>query len=164
METELFWGSPLTAAWPEIGDVFQRQLPEVCSSFSSKRSTRMTWECRNGWPASTMLSRLSDSNGSFSADTRSSIFAPGTGVSSLVTCGKCCSTHAVFPGRISNEKRLEAMVRGHLKGDRNYTTEIHKVLTLEILHRLFLDNPERGGFGGRIGVPAALSAVHCGIA
>jgi len=34
---------------------------------------------------------------------------------------------------------LEAMVRGHLTGDRNYTTEIHKVLTLELLYRLFLD-------------------------
>src|SRR5213593_1101719 len=36
-------------------------------------------------------------------------------------------------------KRLEAMVRGHLKGDRNYTNEIHKLLTLELVHRLFLD-------------------------
>jgi asparagine synthase (glutamine-hydrolysing) len=36
-------------------------------------------------------------------------------------------------------KGLEAVVQGHLKGDRNYTTEIHKVLTLEHLHRLFLD-------------------------
>jgi asparagine synthase (glutamine-hydrolysing) len=36
-------------------------------------------------------------------------------------------------------KSLEAMVHGHLKGDRNYTNEIHKVLTLELLHRLFLD-------------------------
>jgi len=36
-------------------------------------------------------------------------------------------------------KGLETMVRGHLKGDRNYTFEIHKVLTLELLHRLFLD-------------------------
>lgn len=35
--------------------------------------------------------------------------------------------------------RLEAVVQGHLKGDRNYTTEIHKVLTLELVHRLFLD-------------------------
>jgi len=34
---------------------------------------------------------------------------------------------------------LEAIVRGHLKGSRNYTAEIHKVLTLELLHRLFLD-------------------------
>jgi hypothetical protein len=32
------------------------------------------------------------------------------------------------------------VVRSHLKGDRNYTTEIHKVLTLELLHRLFLDS------------------------
>jgi asparagine synthase (glutamine-hydrolysing) len=35
--------------------------------------------------------------------------------------------------------RLEAVVRGHLKGNRNYTTAIHKMLTLELLHRLFLD-------------------------
>jgi len=35
---------------------------------------------------------------------------------------------------------LEAMVRGHLRGDRNYTTAIHKVLTLELTHRLFLDS------------------------
>ena len=46
-------------------------------------------------------------------------------------------------------------MQGHLKGDRNYTNEIHKVLTLEILHRLFLDNPERGGFEGRPGMVAA---------
>jgi asparagine synthase (glutamine-hydrolysing) len=38
-------------------------------------------------------------------------------------------------------KGLQAVVRGHLKGDRNYTTELHKVLTLELLHRLFLDSP-----------------------
>lgn len=35
---------------------------------------------------------------------------------------------------------LESIVNGHLKGDRNYTNEIHKVLTLELLHRLFLDS------------------------
>ncbi len=36
-------------------------------------------------------------------------------------------------------RALEAVVHGHVKGDRNYTTEIHRVLTLELLHRLFLD-------------------------
>jgi asparagine synthase (glutamine-hydrolysing) len=36
-------------------------------------------------------------------------------------------------------KTVEAMVRGHLKGNRNYTTEIHRVLTLELMHRLFFD-------------------------
>jgi len=34
---------------------------------------------------------------------------------------------------------VEAVVRGHLKGDRNYTSDIHKMLTLEFLHRLFFD-------------------------
>ncbi|MGC2528002.1 MAG: asparagine synthase-related protein [Candidatus Acidiferrum sp.] len=34
---------------------------------------------------------------------------------------------------------LEVMLQHHLKGDRNYTNEIHRVLTLELVHRLFLD-------------------------
>jgi asparagine synthase (glutamine-hydrolysing) len=57
-------------------------------------------------------------------------------------------------------KRLEEVVQGHLKGDRNYTTEIHKLLTLELLHRLFLDNPQTASFGERPGVPMATSAAH----
>ena len=36
-------------------------------------------------------------------------------------------------------KGVEAVVRGHLKGDQNFTAEIHRVLTLELLHRLLLD-------------------------
>jgi len=36
-------------------------------------------------------------------------------------------------------KKVEAILESHIKGDRNYTTEIHKVLTLELLHRLFID-------------------------
>ena len=36
-------------------------------------------------------------------------------------------------------KGVEAIVSGHLKGDRNYTTEIHRLLSLELLHRLFVD-------------------------
>jgi asparagine synthase (glutamine-hydrolysing) len=37
-------------------------------------------------------------------------------------------------------RRIETVVQGHLTGDRNYTTELHKLLTLELLHRLFLDS------------------------
>ncbi len=57
-------------------------------------------------------------------------------------------------------KVLEAMVEGHLRGDRNYTTEIHKLLTLELFHRLFLDreisapNPN-GAVRGKVDVLAA---------
>jgi asparagine synthase (glutamine-hydrolysing) len=36
-------------------------------------------------------------------------------------------------------KTVEAVVEGHLKQGRNYTTAIHKLLTLELLQRLFLD-------------------------
>jgi asparagine synthetase B (glutamine-hydrolysing) len=38
-----------------------------------------------------------------------------------------------------NRGGVEAAVKSHLKGDRNHTTEIHKLLTLELLHRLFFD-------------------------
>jgi len=37
-------------------------------------------------------------------------------------------------------KTLETMVKSHLKGDRNFTSGIHKVLTLELLHRVFFDS------------------------
>lgn len=37
-------------------------------------------------------------------------------------------------------KTVETMVNGHLRGSRNYTTAIHKMLTLEHLHRLFIDS------------------------
>ena len=36
-------------------------------------------------------------------------------------------------------KVVEKVVLGHLKGNRNYTTAIHKLLTLELLHRRFFD-------------------------
>jgi len=34
---------------------------------------------------------------------------------------------------------VRAVVEGHLKGNRNYTTEIHRLLALELMHRLFVD-------------------------
>jgi len=39
-----------------------------------------------------------------------------------------------------DRKGIESLVLGHLQGNRNYTNEIHKVLTLELLHRLFIDS------------------------
>jgi asparagine synthase (glutamine-hydrolysing) len=35
---------------------------------------------------------------------------------------------------------VERVVRDHLKGTHNYTTEIHRLLSLELLHRLFVDS------------------------
>jgi asparagine synthase (glutamine-hydrolysing) len=37
-------------------------------------------------------------------------------------------------------KMVRSIVDGHLKGSRNYTTEIHRLLTLELTHRLFVDS------------------------
>ena len=34
---------------------------------------------------------------------------------------------------------VEAVVKGHITGSHNYTTEIHRLLSLELLHRLFID-------------------------
>jgi asparagine synthase (glutamine-hydrolysing) len=59
-------------------------------------------------------------------------------------------------------KKLEFVVRRHLKGDRNYTAELHKLLTLEIIHRLFLDNPGSGesGESPEIRVPVARGMIN----
>jgi asparagine synthase (glutamine-hydrolysing) len=35
--------------------------------------------------------------------------------------------------------RVRRVVEGHVKGNRNYTMEIHRLLSLELMHRLFLD-------------------------
>jgi len=39
-----------------------------------------------------------------------------------------------------DRKGLETIVQGHLKGNRNFTNEIHKILTLELFHRIFLNS------------------------
>lgn len=39
-----------------------------------------------------------------------------------------------------NPESVRTIVKGHLKGNRNYTTEIHRLLTLELTHRLLLDS------------------------
>ena len=40
-----------------------------------------------------------------------------------------------------DKKAVGRALTDHLRGKRNFTTLIHKLLTLEIVHRLFLDNP-----------------------
>ena len=37
-------------------------------------------------------------------------------------------------------EKVEYLVKAHIKGNRNYTSAIHKILTLEHIHRLFLDS------------------------
>jgi len=37
-------------------------------------------------------------------------------------------------------KVMERLVSSHLRGDRNYTGAIHKLLSLELIHRLFVDS------------------------
>jgi asparagine synthase (glutamine-hydrolysing) len=36
--------------------------------------------------------------------------------------------------------RLEGLVNSHIKGNRNYTTEIHKILSAELIHRQLIEN------------------------
>lgn len=38
-----------------------------------------------------------------------------------------------------NRNRVEEIVAGHVSGNRNYTTAIHRMLTIEHLHRSFID-------------------------
>jgi asparagine synthase (glutamine-hydrolysing) len=38
-----------------------------------------------------------------------------------------------------DRRAVESVVRGHLDEGRNYTSEIHTLLTVELIHRLFID-------------------------
>jgi asparagine synthase (glutamine-hydrolysing) len=49
-----------------------------------------------------------------------------------------------------NAKTLSQAVQDHLNGSRNYTTEIHKVLSLELLHRLFIDSGAEVSSAGNV--------------
>jgi asparagine synthase (glutamine-hydrolysing) len=55
-----------------------------------------------------------------------------------------------------NRKMVESIVTRHIRGNWNYTSEIHKLLTLELLHRLFVDNtePTKGRY------PTVLPTAH----
>ena len=66
---------------------------------------------------------------------------PGRGL--LITAADCLHIMLLDPRTLSRpyvqRQTVENMVRHHLNGDRNYTTEIHRLLTLELQHRLFVD-------------------------
>jgi asparagine synthase (glutamine-hydrolysing) len=36
-------------------------------------------------------------------------------------------------------RKVQAVVNGHIKGGRNHTSEIHRLLSLELLHRVYFD-------------------------
>ena len=37
---------------------------------------------------------------------------------------------------------VDAVVHGHVSGRRNYTTELHKLISLELVHRVFVDGSD----------------------
>jgi len=44
-----------------------------------------------------------------------------------------------------NGSAVQSVVNRHLKGDQNFTTEIHQLLTLELIHRHFVDGTAQKG-------------------
>jgi len=40
-----------------------------------------------------------------------------------------------------NRRGIETMVRGHVSGYRNYTNEIHRLLTFELMQRQLIEQP-----------------------
>jgi asparagine synthase (glutamine-hydrolysing) len=55
-------------------------------------------------------------------------------------------------------RRVEALVRAHVAGSGNFTNEIHKLLTLELLHRRFLEESNFSVPRGEIEIsPAAVN-------
>jgi len=60
-----------------------------------------------------------------------------------------------------NKDRIKQIIQGHLKGNQNYTNEIHKLLTLELVHRLFVDqSPQKSCKKGTSVTPVVTLGVH----
>jgi len=55
-------------------------------------------------------------------------------------------------------KAVEAIVKRHIDGVGNYTNEIHKLLTLELLNRRFIDAPDAAGPRTSTASPVAVGA------
>ena len=89
---------------------------------------------------SIMRSRPRISKSSSWGGTSFIISASGIGINWPITCAKCCSIPASLSRPYLQRKVVEQVVQGHLKGNRNYTTALHKLLSLEHLHRLFIDS------------------------
>ena len=56
-------------------------------------------------------------------------------------------------------RRLETAVESHIRGERNYTNELHKVLTLELLHRLLLEGRAEGTYSASTAADAGSGYV-----
>src|SRR5713101_7759888 len=96
---------------------------ELSLSFPSRRNTPMTSACPNGLLRSIISSRFRVwYRDALSQYVREMLLDPRTLSRPYVV-----------------RRALEDVVERHLRGDRNYTAEIHKVLTLELIHRLFVD-------------------------
>ena len=72
---------------------------------------------------------------------KSFIFACGIAMSLQTMSAISCSTRRSLARPYLVPETVRTIVNGHVKGDHNYTTEIHRLLTLELTHRLFLDVP-----------------------
>ena len=86
------------------------------------------------------LSRVCTSSGCSSGGTSSTTSACGTATRLPEYVRDMLLDPRTLSRPYLERKQLEAMVRAHLTGQRNYTAAIHKVLTLELLHRCFLDS------------------------
>ena len=111
----------------------------VIWSSRSRLNTPTTTACRSGSHDWITLSRRSTWSACGWGGTSCFTFVGGIVRSLQNMFRRCCLTLARFARPYLNRSAVEAAVRGHLKGDRNYTTEIHRLLSLELLHRLFVD-------------------------
>jgi hypothetical protein len=95
--------------------------------------------CRNGWPGSIMPLHRFTSRDCLSVGTSSHHFrvwyrdqlSPWLREILLDPAARCRS--------YLRPNSLERMLKAHTKGHRNYAFELHKILTLEFIHRRLIE-------------------------
>src|SRR5438067_271506 len=107
----LFCVSQPIAASEEPRDHFRQHFPVVFSIFCLRQNMLMIWGCPSVLPKLIIFSRFSASNVSSSGGINSTISGYGTETLSPLMYVRCCLTHALFHGHISNLGSLRLWLR-----------------------------------------------------
>ena len=96
--------------------------------------------CRHLRPGPTIWSRGCTWSGSSSAGISITIFESGIEMPFQSMYARCCLMNARFPDHTGIAAPLRQSFTVTSRRARNYTSEIHTLLTVELIHRLFIDS------------------------
>ena len=114
------------------GDRFPGAFLRLTKLLPLRRIMPTTMGCPSGWLESIILRPRSTWSAFFWAGTSTTISESGTGTALASYLREMLLDSRTLSRPYWQKNNLEAMLRHHIKGNRNYTNEIHRVLSLEL--------------------------------